>query len=71
MNKLKALEAFDDQDGSFAAGDEFHVNDERAFVLLRTRPVERVVEQPVVVDASTDSASAGPQYGVPRQREDA
>lgn len=78
--KLKALEAFEDQDGKFEADEEFLVNDERAMVLTQTGKAERcadqTIEAPKVEESETmapnDEVGASidpPQFGVPRQNE--
>lgn len=64
MQKLKAIEAFEDQDGKFAADDEFEVNDERAFVLLRTGKAERVA---TTVAVEMPEVEAAPQFRVPQR----
>ena len=45
MIKLKALKAFEDEDGKFKKDEEFLVNDERALVLTRTGKAERCEDQ--------------------------
>lgn len=58
MNKMRALIDFESMDGSFKAGDTFHVNDERARALTRTERAERAPadEQDAAV---TDAQAAG------------
>ena len=53
MIKLTALEAIDDQDGKFAKGEQFWVNQERASVLMRTEKAEVSADQSVETEETT------------------
>lgn len=69
LNKLRALKDFEDQDGAFKKGDEFEVNDERAYVLTATERAERVTSA-VAPAVEPEAASETPRksFGVPKKR---
>lgn len=67
--KLRALVAFEDQDGKFKKGEEFLVNDERAQALIATERAERCADQSLTVAAADEAAETHPPkgFGVPKK----